>query len=70
VFEALQSTSVPICSSACEVSLKPPSPTQKAAYAFVPVVQDAAGSTQVPETLVNVSGTGSVPSVVGTAETA
>ena len=70
MFEALQSTSVPICSSACEVSLKPPSPTQNAAYVFAPVVQDAAGSTHVPETLVKESGTGSVPSAVGAADTA
>jgi hypothetical protein len=47
-----QSTSVPVCSSPLEPSLKPPSPTQNAVDDF-PESQVTAGCFQLPETLVN-----------------
>ena len=40
---ALQSAEVPICSSACELSEKPPRPTQKAEYVERELVQLAVG---------------------------
>ena len=53
---AVQSDSVPICSSPCEVSEKPPSPTQNVENRAGPALQFAAGCTQVPDTLVYVTG--------------
>jgi len=41
--EAVQSAEVPICSSACETSEKPPRPTQKAEYVERELVQFAVG---------------------------
>jgi hypothetical protein len=48
---AVQSDSVPICSSPCEVSAKPPSPTQNAENEAGLALQLATGTTQEPETL-------------------
>ena len=42
-------TTVP--SSACDVVLNPPRPTQNAEYVGVPTVQVAAGCFQAPDTL-------------------
>lgn len=41
--EGVQSAEVPICSSACELSEKPPNPTQKAEYVERELVQFAVG---------------------------
>ena len=43
---------MPICSSACDSLEKPPSPTQKAEYDGLPVVQETLGWTQEPVTSV------------------
>ena len=51
---ALQLVSVPVCSSA-SVSSAPPSPTQNAEYVGWPAVaQFAVGTTQLPDTVLNV----------------
>ena len=42
---------VPTCSSACDVGLNPPRPTQKAENVGVPAVHVAAGCLQAPEAL-------------------
>ena len=53
---AVQSASVPVCSSAFEDSLSPPSPTQNADAVVEAVAEPqlAAGSIQLPLTLLNV----------------
>lgn len=50
---ALQSTSLPICSSALELSRNPPRPTQAEANVGIPGVHTAAGCFQVPLTCLN-----------------
>jgi hypothetical protein len=52
----VQSDSVPICSSPCDVSAKPPSPTQNAENEAGLALQLATGTTQEPDTLVYATG--------------
>ncbi len=53
---AVQSDSVPICSSPCDVSAKPPSPTQNAENEAGLALQFATGTTHEPDRLVYETG--------------